>query len=325
MRPRRSLLALSCLLVLLSTVSSSTRSHATALEDAERARKSVIVAKVGKRSITVGELEERLAEVPRFQLVEFGKTPAEIRATFLERILIREALLAEGAEADSLTKELPWSKEIDRVKSSAALRALRAQVPSAAEVPQAEVAQYYETNKSFYDSPERVHVQRILVATEADAKAAITALQKDLTLKAFADLAREKSLDKATNMRGGNLGFLGPDGASNEAGLKADPGLVAAAKTVKDGELVAKPVPEGPNFAVVWRRGTVAATKRTLDEVAPQIRDTLSRRKLEEAQKRHLDELVKAHVTARDDGPLSVFNVPVDDGPLTKKPDAGRK
>lgn len=311
--------------MLLSTVSSSTRSHATALEDAERARKSVIVAKVGKRSITVGELEERLAEVPRFQLVEFGKTPAEIRASFLERILIREALLAEGAEAESLTKELPWSKEIDRVKSSAALRALRAQVPSAAEVPQAEVAQYYETNKSFYDSPERVHVQRILFSSEADAKAAITALQKDLTLKAFADLAREKSLDKATNMRGGNLGFLGPDGASNEAGLKADPGLVTAAKTVKDGELVAKPVPEGPNFAVVWRRGTVAATKRTLDEVAPQIRDTLSRRKLEEAQKRHLDELVKAHVTARDDGPLSVFNVPVDDGPLTKKPDAGKK
>lgn len=311
--------------MLLSTVSSSTRSHATALEDAERARKSVIVAKVGKRSITVGELEERLAEVPRFQLVEFGKTPGEIRASFLERILIREALLAEGAEAESLTKELPWSKEIDRVKSSAALRALRAQVPSAAEVPQAEVAQYYETNKSFYDSPERVHVQRILFSSEADAKAAITALQKDLTLKAFADLAREKSLDKATNMRGGNLGFLGPDGASNEAGLKADPGLVTAAKTVKDGELVAKPVPEGPNFAVVWRRGTVAATKRTLDEVAPQIRDTLSRRKLEEAQKRHLDELVKAHVTARDDGPLSVFNVPVDDGPLTKKPDAGKK
>jgi len=296
---------------------------ATAAEDAERARKAVVVAKVGEAQVTVGELEVRLAAVPRFQLHDFGKTPDEIRRGFLERILIPELLLSEGAKSEGVAKSLPWSSEITRAKSGAALRAVRAAVPSAAQIPEQEVAAYYEANKSFYDSAERIHVSRILVATQAEAEAHLLALKKDLTVKAFTELAREKSLDKATNMRGGNLGFLGPDGASNEAGLKADPALVVAAKAVKDGELCPKPVPEGTAFAVVWRRGTVPATKRSLDDAAPQIRDTLSRRKLEEAGKRHIEELKATYLKDRDDAPLSVFNVPIDDGPLGR--DASKK
>ena len=67
------------------------------------------------------------------------------------------------------------------------------------------------------------------------------------------------------------------------------------------------------------------STKRTLEEATPQIRDTLARRALEEATKRHLDELKVAKVTHRDDAPLSLFNVPVDDGPMTGRPDSGKK
>jgi len=297
---------------------------ATAAEDADRARKAVVVVKVGGAEVTVGELEARLAAIPRFQLFDFGKTPAEIRQGFLDRIVIPELLLSEGAKSEGVAAKLPWSETISRAKSGATLRAVRATVPTGARITAEEVKAYYDANISFYDSPERVHVFRILVATEAEAIGHITALKKELTLKAFTDLAREKSLDKATNMRGGNLGFLGPDGASNEAGLKADPALVTAAKTVRDGELCPKPVAEGTSFAIVWRRGTVAATKRTLEEATPQIRDMLARRALEEATKRHLDALKAAKVTNRDDGPLSVFNVPVDDGPMTGRPDSGK-
>ena len=298
---------------------------ATAAEDAERARRAVVVAKIGETPITVGELESRLAAVPRFQLRDFGATPEEIRRGFLERIVIPEVLLAEGAKASRVADKAPWVGQIARAKSGAALRAVRAQVPLGEAITEADVRAYYDKNLSFYDSPERIHVFRILVATQAEAEALVATLKKDLTLKAFTDLSRDKNLDKATAMRGGNLGFLGPDGASNEAGLKADPALVVAAKTVRDGELVPKPVAEGTSFAVVWRRGTVAATKKTLEEASAQIRDTLVRRKLEEATRSHIDELKAKHVSQRDDGPLSVFNVPVDDGPLVPKSDAAPK
>ncbi len=294
-------------------------------EESERIRRSAVVLRVGARSVTVAELEDRLAAVPRFQLTDFGKTPAEIRKGFLERIVVPELLLSAAAEAEGKARELPWSQELSRARSSASLRALKATVPSASQVPEAEVRAYFEANRGFYESPERIHVSRILLATQAEAETVLAAARKELTLQAFTELARAKSLDKATHMRAGNLGFLGPDGTSNQAGLKADPGLVVAARTVKDGELVPNPVPEGSNFAVVWRRGTVAATRRTYEDAAPQIRDSLARRKLEEATKRHIDELTKAHVSQRDDSPLTVFKVPVDDGPLLAKPGSSAK
>ncbi len=140
---------------------------ATAAEDAERARRAVVVAKIGETPITVGELESRLAAVPRFQLRDFGATPEEIRRGFLERIVIPEVLLAEGAKASRVADKAPWVGQIARAKSGAALRAVRAQVPLGESITDADVRAYYDKNLSFYDSPERIHVFRILVATQA--------------------------------------------------------------------------------------------------------------------------------------------------------------
>jgi len=99
--------------------------------------------------------------------------------------------------------------------------------------------------------------------------------KKEPTDKEFGDLARDHSIDKASNLRGGNIGFVTVDGVSNEPGLKIDPAVVRAAQGVRDGQFVAAPVREGEGFAVVWRRGTIPANKRSVDDVAAQIRDTL--------------------------------------------------
>jgi peptidyl-prolyl cis-trans isomerase C len=52
--------------------------------------------------------------------------------------------------------------------------------------------------------------------------------------------------------------------------------------------LVAAPVPEGDSFAVVWRRGTVAPNRRSVEDVAAQIRDALWKDRV----KRETDRLV---------------------------------
>ena len=51
----------------------------------ELARRTQIVARIGDRRITAGELEDKLAGVPRMQLSEFGSTPEEIRRKLCER------------------------------------------------------------------------------------------------------------------------------------------------------------------------------------------------------------------------------------------------
>ncbi|MBL8612893.1 MAG: peptidyl-prolyl cis-trans isomerase [Myxococcales bacterium] len=290
-------------------------------------RRAAVVARVGKRAVTVGELEDKLARVAPFQLQAYGKTPEEAKKKFLETVIIPELLFVQAAEDKKLDAELPTEDLVKRARSTATLRAIRAAQPPAASLTDDDVAKYYEANKALYDTPERIQIWRVLFKTREEADAALAQTKRDPSVKAFTELARDKSLDKATAMRAGNLGFVGPDGVSNEAGVKVDPAVLAAARTVKDGELVPQPVAEGDAFGVVWRRGTVPANKRPIAEVSAQIRETLHRERMEKATRARIDELRKS-IKDYDDKPLRQLEVKLDDGPVGQRrralPDAGR-
>jgi peptidyl-prolyl cis-trans isomerase C len=261
---------------------------------AERARRAAVVARVADRTVSAGELEDRLAAVPSFQRAAFGATPSEVKKNFLEKVVLPEVWLeVAGQERASGAKaSVAVAHRLARVRANATLRAIRQRVPSPDRIDADEVKLYYEQHKAQYDAPEKVAVWRILVATKDEAEQVIAAAKKDLTVANFTALARDKSLDKATNLRAGNLGFLGDDGVSNEAGLRVEPAIVRAAKTVKDGELVGAPVVEGAHgFAVVWRRGTVHAVKRTLAEADEEIRAILARRIADEMTENLVTEL----------------------------------
>lgn len=276
----------------------------------EASRRAAVIAKVGDRAVTVGELEDRLAALPRFQLLELGKTPEEIRKRFLESVVMPEALLEAAGARREVGKSRGVQDRLARARANATLRAIARRIPSVDRIPAEEVKAYYDAHLAQFDAPERIAIWRVLVSTREDAAAVLAAAKKDLTVPAFTALAREKSIDKATHLRAGNVGFVGADGVSNEAGLKIDPAVVAAAKTVKDGELVPSPVAEGSAFAVVWRRGTVAAEKRTLAEVDEQIRAILVRRKADDATQKLLDELGKAHAGPIDTELLRTIDLP---------------
>jgi peptidyl-prolyl cis-trans isomerase C len=248
---------------------------------ADGSRRATVVARVGEgantREITVGELEDRLAAMPPFQRAMYGATPDAVRRAFLTDVLLRGALLDLAAGAARVASDPAVEYALDRTRSNATLRALRAAAPPASGIPASEVQAYYDENRARYDAPERIQVWRILCATRADADSVLAAAAATPTPKQFVELAREHSKDKATYLRGGNLGFLTADGVSNEPGLQVDPAIVRAAQGVRDGELVHAPVAEGAYFAVVWRRGTIAASQQSPKQVAPQIRDALSK------------------------------------------------
>jgi peptidyl-prolyl cis-trans isomerase C len=237
----------------------------------------------------VGELEDRLADVAPFQLATFGGSDDLIRHSFLEKIVVPELLLSVVAEAQKVEREPATAYAIDRALSNATLRVVRAQVGPASAISTADIRKYYDENRGRYDTPERYQIWRILCSNQSVARDVLDQTMKDPTPKTFAALAREHSLDKATNLRSGNLGFVTADGASNEPGLVVDPAVVHAVQQVHDGELVSHPVAEGEYFSVVWRRGTVAARKLTMDDVAAQIRDSLWRNRV----KKETDDLMQ--------------------------------
>jgi peptidyl-prolyl cis-trans isomerase C len=291
----------------LAVVGVLVAASAHAQPNADEARRAKVVARVGERTVTVGELEDRLAGVPPWQATTFGSTKDEIARAFLDQVIVRDLLLVSAAEQRGLSKKLPYSHQLRRALSTAALRAVRKDIPTAAAIPMEDVRRYYEDNRSHFDSPERINLWRILVATRAEAETVLEAAKREPTITKYNELARQHSIDKATNMRGGNLGFLGPDGVSNEAGVKVDPALVKAASGVADGSFVATPVPEGGGFAVVWRRATVPATRRTVDEAAAQIRTTLYRQRTEAAEKKLIDDLRAKRLEHVDEAPLAII------------------
>jgi peptidyl-prolyl cis-trans isomerase C len=87
---------------------------------------------------------------------------------------------------------------------------------------------------------------------------------------------------------------------------------------VKDGQLVTAPVKEGDNWAVVWRRGTIPATKRSIDDVAAQIRDTIWKQRVKEETDKLVAELRKKNLHDLDEAPLAEL-------PATLGPEAGAR
>ena len=154
-----------------------------------------------------------------------------------------------------------------------------------------EITTFFVQNQNRFESPERVAVFRILCGSREDAASVLAEAKQSGTVLRWNELARERSIDKATSLRGGNLGFIAPDGSSNEPSVRVDPALFAAAARVKDGEFVPEPVKEGERFAVVWRRGTVPAVHRTMDDQTSAIRQILARKKLEEGTRTLLERL----------------------------------
>ena len=290
----------------------------------EQARRKAVVAHVGAREITAGELEDRLAQVPRFQLTEFGSTPDEIRKKFLTEIVVKDALLAQAAEDKHLTTELPTEGRIARALSSATLRKVKADAGDPGQISPEEVRAYYENNKTRFDTPERVLVYRILCKSLPEAGTVIETFKKDPSPRSFSDLARDHSQDHTTGMRGGNMGFITPDGKSNEAGVVVDPAVAKAAFAVKDGELVQQPVPEGDMFAVIWRKGTVAASHRPFEEVISQIRETIYKDRVETARKKLIDDLRAKNVSEVNEPLLRTIDVSRADGAITPRKRPGQ-
>ncbi len=257
------------------------------------------VVTVGSLTVTVADLEQRLARIPQAQLATFGKTPEEIKKAFVERVVVPDLLCAEEAGAKKLAqtdqRTADSVREALRVAIENEIKAQLASTPPS----DTEVKAYYDANRSRFAAPVRIQIWRILLDREDDAKQLLAELKPGDAAARFGQLARERSVDEATKLRDGNLGFVRPDGQTNVPTVRVDPALFAAAEKVKDGEMVPQPVKEGERFAVVWRRGSVASVERTLQQEADSIKQQLSRKKLSDELSALVDGLQKSHVSEK--------------------------
>lgn len=246
------------------------------------------VLRVGKSSFTSEELQRRLDAIPPFQLATLGKTAAAIREAFVQKVVIPDVLLSQEAQARKLG-EAPQVKQLTRQLLARALEDSVRREANESVANDAAVEKYFNEHRAEYGRPQRVRLFRLLVATRAEADQVLAKAKQLKDMTEWRNLVRERSLDKATSMRSGDLGFVAADGNTDVPRVRVPPALFEVAQTVKDGELVPQPVPEGKYFGVVWRRGTVDAIEPDLAEATPRIRRLL----IEEHVRKTLDGLVQ--------------------------------
>jgi peptidyl-prolyl cis-trans isomerase C len=248
------------------------------------------VAQVGSETVSADALIRRLAKIPDFQRAALGSTPEQLKRKVLESELIPDLLYAQEAarlKLDALPSAQQRSRELLR---EALERQLRQESATRSPITADEVKAYFEANRSRFETPRRVHIWRILTDDEALAKKVIAESKAVDGIQHWSQLARESSLDKATHLRNGDLGFVHPDGNTDTPTLRVDPALFAAADKLGDGELSPEPLKEGLHFAVLWRRGSMKAVTRTVAQEEGSIRQVLERKRLEQAR----DELLAA-------------------------------
>jgi peptidyl-prolyl cis-trans isomerase C len=180
----------------------------------------------------------------------------------------------------------------------------------AAGVPEGDVIKYFEEHANDYQQPERVRISRILVDDKALAKKILGEARSKDGPSSWNRLARDHSVDTSTRLRGGQLGFVGPDGHTDIPQLEVSPTLYAAVARVKDGEFVPEPVEEGARFAIVWRRGTLRAVSRTLVEERDAIRGVLVQERVGARLRELVARLTQAHVRHVEDSPLEHLAMP---------------
>lgn len=245
-----------------------------------------VVARIGSRTITVGELEQRIASVPPFQLRVLGSTPDEIRRAFLEQ-MIQQELMALGGRAEQLDRRPDVLSRQRAVLRSAMLAQLRIEMGDGSDISSTEVREYYEAHEETYRGEMLIKLWQIVVSSRAEAETVLNiiktdpAYQKD-PVKRWGELVQEYSIDEATKRRKGNLDFVRPDGGTLMPGVQVSPALYQAAETVADGEVVAKPIEVGGRFVIVQRRGTRKGREQTLESAAPAIRRKLVQQRYEE-------------------------------------------
>lgn len=233
-----------------------------------------LVVEVGKSGVTSTDLQARLLRVPRYQLDSLGGNARDIKRAFVNQVVVPELLYAEEARRRKLEETLPARIATREVLRGALEQELRSELAKENPVTEREVARYYEEHKSQYEKPLRLRLFRILAKTESLARE-ILEKAKNADLVAWRELARKHSVDSATRERGGDLGFVHPDGATDVPRVRVEPSLYEAALGVENGQLVAEPVPEGQNFAVIWRRGSLDASGGALEEHRARIKRLL--------------------------------------------------
>jgi peptidyl-prolyl cis-trans isomerase D len=184
----------------------------------------------------------------------------------------RGGVVVEDADVETYFEERRAEYRVSEQRRIRYVLLDRDQVRQDVIVPPNDIERYYNDNLALYQTPEQVHARHILVNilggdVEAARMEAQAALERVRAGEDFAAVAREVSQDTGSAVNGGDLGFFGRGqmvAQFEEAAFALQPGEVSDLVQSQYG------------FHIITVEERREGVTRQLDEVRPEIQETLA-------------------------------------------------
>jgi peptidyl-prolyl cis-trans isomerase C len=245
------------------------------LTPADVQRRSQALATFKGGQLTVGDLEDAIERQSPLMRSRYND-PKSLKDLYDKTL--RFELLAVEAEHRGYANNPSVDQAVKQNAVQALMKADFDDKANADAISKEAVAQYYQDHIGEYVQPAMQRASHILVATEAEAKALLPEAKK-ADLRAFRQLARDKSIDDATKLRGGDLRYFDQTGKPRDEPDAVVPApLVKAAFALKNvGDTSPQPIKLPGGYSIVKLTGQRPAISRKVDEVAETIRARLWR------------------------------------------------
>jgi peptidyl-prolyl cis-trans isomerase C len=274
---------------------------------------SRVVAKIGDRTITLGDFAKSLEGMDPFRRLAYQSK--ERRRELLNEMVDIE-LLAIEARRRGLDKEPETQDAVRQILREAMLAKAREGLPAPAEISAEEVRAYYEKNRERFAEPQRRRVAAIIVDDPQEAEKVLELAKAAESPQQWGELFTKHSTSapktrEATPVElAGDLGVVGPPKDMKGGNPRVPEAVREAAFAIPGVGKVADAlvVADGKHY-IVRLNGMTEPHQRTLAEADRSIRVLLIQEKMAAKERALEDELRKKFRVEIDEAALA--NVPV--------------
>lgn len=273
---------------------------------------SQVLAKVGDKTITLGDYTAALEHMDQFDRLRYQS--AERRKELLDEMITVE-LLAKEAVEKGYDKDALAQQELRAVLRDAMLAEARKGAPTPADIPEADVRAWFEAHRAEYKDPERRRVSIISLASAGEAENVLAAVKKNRGVAEWGELVRSKSLDPQARANvpvdlAGDVGIVSPPGDPRGDNPRVPAEVRAAVYGIEElGGIYDKVVPSGGRFFVVRLTGKIPPHERAYEEAERSIRVKLAQDKLRAKEDELIAELKKSVKVEIDEAALGTVKV----------------
>lgn len=257
-------------------------------QDVKKKPRGEIVAKIGKREIAMGEINDAIEKLPPWLGEQYKKDELK-KLEFLQQYVFMELLYDKGRKLGY--DKSPEIREIieEATKQSVVTRVVEDEIKKRVKVDPSDIKLYYEANKDRYTEKEKLKFSHIQTDTREKAQDLLKRTKED---EDFTSLAKSDSQDALSKDKGGEVvSWIFKDGYV--PGIGDDKKFIGKLFKLNIGE---EPVilESEKGFHIVKLNEKLPERKKTFEEVKGQVEYEYRQGKERTASEELLQQMLKS-------------------------------